>query len=64
MSLKSILQDIEKAVIVPFGGLKSHGAQVNTVMTEAQTVLNDGALVATAAGEPLAAAAMNRASGG
>lgn len=64
MSLKSILADIEKAVLAPFGWLKSHGAQLNTDITEAQTVLNDGALVATAAGESAAATALNRASGG
>ena len=64
MSLKSILVDIEKAVIAPFGWLKSHGPQLSSDIATAQSVLNDGALVATAAGEPAAAAALNRASGG
>ena len=64
MSLKSILGDIEKAVIAPFGWLKSHGPQLSSDIATAQIVLNDGALVATAAGEPAAAAALNRASGG
>jgi len=64
MSLKTILADIEKGIEKPFGWLKTHGPQLNTDLAEAQTVLNDGALVATAAGEPSAAAAMNKASGG
>lgn len=64
MSLSIILKDIENAALAPFHWLRTHGAQLNTDITEAQTVLNDGALVATAAGEPVAAAALNRASGG
>jgi hypothetical protein len=64
MGLKSILADIGKDLVKPFGWLKSHGAQLDSDLSEAQTVLNDGALVATAAGEPAAAAALNRASGG
>jgi hypothetical protein len=64
MSLKSILADIEADVLKPFGWLKTHGPQLNADLSEAQTVLNDGALVATAAGEPSAAAALNKASGG
>ena len=64
MSLKSIISAFVADVEKPFGWLKSHGTQLNSDIQTAQTVLNDGALVATAAGEPVAAAALNRASGG
>lgn len=64
MSLSSILKDIEKGVEFPFSWLHTHGAEVNADLAKAQVVLNDGALVAAAANEPAAAAALNRASGG
>ena len=54
MSLKSIISAFVADVEKPFGWLKSHGTQLNSDIQTAQTVLNDGALVATAAGEPVA----------
>jgi hypothetical protein len=64
MGLKSILADIGKDILKPFGWLKTHGPQLVADLDEAQAAVNEAALVATAAGLPAVAAAANKASGG